>query len=55
MSKRREKPYESTSQNYNQLIDKPIIIPMSQRGYEWEINQIKPVFDDIQHMFEERK
>ena len=55
MSRRREKPYESTSQNYNQLIDKPIIIPMSQRGYEWALDQIKPVFEDIISIFEERQ
>ena len=52
MSCNRIKPYSHNSMNYRGLLLCKLFIPMNQREYSWENNEIKTFLDDIINLFE---
>ena len=49
----RTKPYDSSSKSWNDILGKPLNIPMNQREYSWIDKQIKQFIDDIIKIFQE--
>ena len=52
-AKTRNKPYHAKESNWSTIFSKPLVIPMNQRAYEWEEEQIRQVLGDIFYIFEE--
>ena len=51
----RAKPYDSSSKSWNDILGKPLNIPMNQREYSWTDKEIKQFIFDIIKIFEEGK
>ena len=51
----RRKPYTTNQETWNNILQKKLRIPMNQREYSWEANDITPFLDDIFYIFEEDK
>lgn len=51
----RAKPYDSSSKSWNDILGKPLNIPMNQREYSWTDKEIEQFIFDIIKIFEEGK
>ena len=51
----RQKPYTTNQESWNTILQKNLRIPMNQREYSWEKEEIKKFLDDIFNIFEENK
>lgn len=51
----RIKPYTTNQVSWNTILQKHLRIPMNQREYSWEFEQIKKFLDDIFKIFDENK
>jgi len=51
----RSKPYDSSSKSWNDILGKPLNIPMNQREYSWTDKEIKQFINDIIKIYEEGK
>ena len=49
------KPYTTNQETWNTILQKNLRIPMNQREYSWETEEIHRFLDDIFHIFEEGK
>ena len=50
---RRTTPYQSKEVDWKTILEKKLTIPMNQRNYSWDSNQIIKFLDDIIEIFEE--
>jgi hypothetical protein len=51
----RSRPYRTNQETWNTILQKNLQIPMNQREYSWETNEITKFLDDIFNIFEEGK
>jgi len=51
----RIKPYTTNQESWNTILQKKLRIPMNQREYSWEEEEISKFLDDIFKIFEENK
>ena len=51
----RNKPYDSSSKSWSDILDKSLNIPMNQREYSWDDKELKQFISDIIKIFEEGK
>ena len=51
----RIKPYTTNQESWNSLLQKKLRIPMNQREYSWEEEEITKFLDDIFKIYEEDK
>ena len=51
----RSKPYDSSSKSWNDILGKPLNIPMNQREYSWTDKEINQFINDIIKIYEEGK
>lgn len=51
----REKPYTTNQETWNSILQKNLSIPMNQREYSWQTDEIERFLDDIFKIFEEKK
>ena len=51
----RIKPYSTNQESWNTILLKNLRIPMNQREYSWEVEQISRFLDDIFTIFKEGK
>ena len=51
----RNKPYSTNQISFNTILENNLRIPMNQREYSWELEEIQKFLDDIFKIFEEEK
>jgi len=51
----RNKPYDSSSKSWSDILDKSLNIPMNQREYSWDDKELDQFISDIIKIFEEGK
>ena len=50
----RNKPYTTNQETWNTILQKKLTIPMNQREYSWEKEEIDKFLEDIFKIYEER-
>ena len=49
----RQKPYTTNQESWASILQKPLRIPMNQREYSWEEEEIERFLDDMFKIYEE--